>query len=96
MPAKSLELRHAIISIQMIEEEISEIESEINKLMSNLDSSITTIPGIGIQMGAVILAEIGDFTQFDSPDKILAFAWKDNRAFCKYICPITVFLKPMS
>ena len=26
----------------------------------------------------------------------LAFAYKDNRAFCKYICPITVFLKPMS
>ncbi len=27
---------------------------------------------------------------------ILAFTLKDNRAFCKYICPITVFLKPMS
>ena len=27
---------------------------------------------------------------------ILAFAFQDNRAFCKYICPITVFLKPMS
>ena len=27
---------------------------------------------------------------------ILAFALKDNRAFCKYICPVTVFLKPMS
>lgn len=27
---------------------------------------------------------------------ILAVAFKDNRAFCKYICPITVFLKPMS
>ena len=26
----------------------------------------------------------------------LAFAFKDNRAFCKYICPITVFLKPIS
>lgn len=26
----------------------------------------------------------------------LAFVLKDNRAFCKYICPITVFLKPMS
>ncbi len=26
----------------------------------------------------------------------LAFALRDNRAFCKYICPITVFLKPMS
>ena len=26
----------------------------------------------------------------------LAFGLKDNRAFCKYICPITVFLKPSS
>ncbi len=26
----------------------------------------------------------------------LAFALRDNRAFCKYVCPITVFLKPMS
>ena len=27
---------------------------------------------------------------------ILAIIFKDNRAFCKYICPITVFLKPAS
>ncbi len=27
---------------------------------------------------------------------LLAFLFRDNRAFCKYICPITVFLKPMS
>lgn len=27
---------------------------------------------------------------------MLAFAFRDNRAFCKYICPITVFLKPAS
>lgn len=27
---------------------------------------------------------------------ILAFVFRDNRAFCKYICPVTVFLKPMS
>ena len=26
----------------------------------------------------------------------LASAFRDNRAFCKYICPVTVFLKPMS
>lgn len=26
----------------------------------------------------------------------LAFRLKDNRAFCKYICPITAFLKPAS
>ena len=27
---------------------------------------------------------------------VLAFAFRDNRAFCKYLCPITVFLKPAS
>ncbi len=27
---------------------------------------------------------------------VLAFLFKDNRAFCKYLCPITVFLKPAS
>ena len=26
----------------------------------------------------------------------LAIAFRDNRAFCKYLCPVTVFLKPMS
>ncbi|NLL61734.1 MAG: 4Fe-4S binding protein [Candidatus Atribacteria bacterium] len=27
---------------------------------------------------------------------VLAYKFKDNRAFCKYICPITIFLKPMT
>ncbi len=26
----------------------------------------------------------------------LAFVLKDNRAFCKYVCPVAVFMKPMS
>ena len=35
---------------------------------------ILTIPGISYRMGAMILAEIGDFSRFDSPDKLLAYA----------------------
>lgn len=27
---------------------------------------------------------------------LLVFIFKDNRAFCKYICPVTIFLKPAS
>jgi polyferredoxin len=27
---------------------------------------------------------------------LFAYHFRDNRAFCKYFCPITVFLKPMS
>ena len=35
---------------------------------------ILTIPGISYRMGAMILAEICDFSRFDSPDKLLAYA----------------------
>ena len=42
--------------------------------MYSIQSPITTIPGMGLRMGAMILAEVGDFANFNSPDKILAYA----------------------
>ena len=74
MPAKSLELRHTIRLIHELDAEIDEIEAEIQQIMDELHSPITTIPGIGTRMGAMILAEVGDFSRFDSPDKVLAYA----------------------
>ena len=32
------------------------------------------MPGVGYRMAAMILAEIGDLSRFDSPDKLLAYA----------------------
>lgn len=74
LPAKSLELKHTIKLINELSDEIAEIEAEIKKIMDIIDSPILSIPGIGINLGAIIIAEIGDFSQFDNPDKILAFA----------------------
>ena len=74
MPAKSLELKHTIFLIRELDAEIEEIEKEINSIMDEVHSPITTIPGIGTRMGAMILAEVGDFSNFDSADKILAYA----------------------
>ena len=74
MPAKSLELRHTINLIRELDAEIDEIEAEIQAVMKTVQSKIITIPGIGLNMGAMILAEIGDFSRFDSPDKILAYS----------------------
>ncbi len=74
MPAKSMELRHTLKLIGELDSEISEIESEIKRIMDQISSPILTIPGISYRMGAMILAEIGDFSRFDSPDKILAYA----------------------
>ena len=74
MSAKSLELKHTIRLIQELDTEIDEIEAEIKIIMDEINSPILTIPGISYKMGAMIIAEIGDFSRFDSPDKILAYA----------------------
>ena len=75
MPAKSLELKHTIKLIQELTIEIDEIEAEIKQIMdTQIHSPILTIPGISYRMGAMIIAEIGDFSRFDSPDRILAYA----------------------
>ena len=72
--SKSMELQHTIHLIKEMNKEIIDIEREINKLMPSGNTKITTIPGIGYRMGAMILAEIGDFDRFVNPDQILAFA----------------------
>ena len=75
MPAKSLELKHTIKLIQELTSQIDEIEVAIKRIMDEeIQSPILTIPGISYRMGAMIIAEIGDFSRFDSPDKVLAYA----------------------
>ena len=74
MPAKSLELQHTLRLIHELDSEISEIEASLKRMMDEIASPILSIPGISYRMGAMILAEIGDFSRFPSPDKLLAYA----------------------
>jgi transposase len=74
IPAKSMELKHTIHLIEVLSDEINEIETAINSIMDTLESPITTIPGIKNRMGAMILAEVGDFSRFENADQILAYA----------------------
>ena len=74
MPAKSLELQHTIRLIRELDTEIAEIEAALKQMMDEIASPILSIPGISYRMGAMILAEIGDFSRFASPDKLLAYA----------------------
>ena len=74
MPAKSLELKHTIKLIRELDAEIEETENETKSIMDEINSPILTIPGISYRMGAMIIAEIGGFSRFGSPDKILAYA----------------------
>ncbi|MGN0455010.1 MAG: IS110 family transposase [Ruminococcus sp.] len=74
MPAKSLELKHTVKLIAELTEEINEIEAEIRNLVDESGTTLLTIPGLGYSTVAVILAEVGDFSNFSTPDKVLAFA----------------------
>ena len=74
MPAKSLELKHTLQLIREMDAGIAEIEKVIRQIMDEINSPILTIPGINYGMGAMIIAEIGDFHRFASADKILAYA----------------------
>jgi polyferredoxin len=53
----------------------------------NKRESIENIMYIGFIVGNIIYYSVGI---------LFAFIFKDNRAFCKYFCPITTFLKPAS
>jgi len=74
MQVKSLELTHTIRLIRELDTEINTIEEMIGSIMDKKNSPITSIPGINIRMGAMILAEIGDISRFSNPDKLLAYA----------------------
>lgn len=70
----SMELRQTIRLIREYDSVIDEIEASIKTIMAEMTPPIISIKGMGWRMGSIIIAEIGDFSSFSSPDKILAYA----------------------
>ena len=62
---------------QTIGKQINQTQEEINLLMNNLNSPITSITGIGSRLGAIILAEIKTIHNFKNPNQLQAFAGLD-------------------
>jgi transposase len=71
---KSLELQQTIQRIKMMENQIKLTEAKINPILDELHSPILTIPGISYRMAAIIIAETENFSNFNSAEKVLAFA----------------------
>lgn len=72
--ATTLEIKQTISIIKLFIEKIHELDLQIKKALSELNTHITSIPGVGMITGASIIAEIGDFSLFSWPDKIQAYA----------------------
>ena len=73
----SIEIKTLISEIEMYNGQIQALEKTISQVLRQIDSHITTIPGIGNILGAVILGEIGNISRFSNAKKLVAFAGLD-------------------
>ena len=75
--ACSFEIKQLINQIIFLENQIDEVSKEIKELYNKLDSHLLSVPGVGVNLAPIILAEIGDINNFDKPSKLIAFAGTD-------------------
>ncbi|MBQ6896684.1 MAG: IS110 family transposase [Oscillospiraceae bacterium] len=69
-----VELNSLLTLYKSLEKEIVSLETEINRLIDELNPHYLSIPGIGPISAAVIYAEYGDISNFSKPSQMLAFA----------------------
>ena len=79
----AFELKHTIDMIRFYQSQIEiynkQIEHEL--MQTEYGSIITSIPGVGIITGAMIISEIGDINNFNNPHQLLAFAGLDPSVY---------------
>ena len=64
-----------------LDSKVDETESLIRECVSEIDPPMLTVPGIGVDSAAVILAEFGDFSKFQNPSQMLSFAGMESGYF---------------
>ena len=79
--AQSFEMKQVIQSILFYQSQIDEIDKELKRIVTELNTPILSIPGISYVSAAFILAEIGDINNFDSPARVQAFAGLDPSTY---------------
>ena len=80
--ALELQLQIYLEQITQLSFHICRCEAALRTILAQMDSPITTIPGIGTVLGATILGEIGDIFRFSSPAKLLSFAGLEPSITC--------------
>jgi len=70
-------MKQILEQLEFIEVQIRLLDQQIEDYMQELDSPITTIPGVGPVYGAVILSELGNINRFPSGKQIVSYAGID-------------------
>lgn len=75
--AFAFQLRQIVEQLDFIDKQVAMLDDQIAEYMKRSNSYITTIPGIGHVLGAVIVSEIADISRFSDAKKIVAYAGLD-------------------
>lgn len=76
-PSLSLQIKHAILQIELYDEQIAEVESLYKQILDEMNTPILSIPGMSYNQAAVIIGCIGDINRFERSCQLLAFAGLD-------------------
>lgn len=71
------QLKLLLQQIQFTEKQITQVEEKIALLLAEVNSVVTTLPGVGPVIGAILMGEIGDISRFEDCHKLVAFAGLD-------------------
>lgn len=76
-PSLSLQVKHAILQIELFDAQIAEVESLYKEILDQMNTPLLTIPGMSYNQAAVIIGCIGDINRFEHSCQLLAFAGLD-------------------
>ena len=77
----SLSIKQSVQTIRTIESQIDQINQLLEHHIIESKTTLLSIPGVGTQTGAIILAEIGDINRFKSDNALLAYAGLDPSVY---------------
>ena len=70
----SSSLLKSILNVyHVLDAEVTSLESQINEIMNEYSSPISSIPGISKISAASLIGEFEDITRFDNPNQLIAF-----------------------
>lgn len=70
-------IKNTLSDITHFAEQMTELEKEIETIVSEHFSNLLTIPGVGSITAGIIIGEIGDVSRFKSPSALVAYAGLD-------------------
>lgn len=70
-----------INQVEVIEKNINDLNEKLEIIMNELNSPLLSIPGMGMNLAAMIIGEIGDIKKFSNPEKLVKFAGLDVNVY---------------